>query len=78
VVALNSIVPSGDFAVVSGGSSPCGTSIPAAIGQQPGTCTFGVTFTPTATGVIKGVITVSHNAAGNNSPQIVSLAGTGQ
>ena len=78
VVTLNSIVPSGDFAVVSAGSSPCGTSIPAAIGQQPGTCTFGVTFTPAATGVIKGVITVSHNAAGNNSPQIVSLTGTGQ
>jgi len=78
VVALNSIVPSGDFAVVSGGSSPCGTSIPAAIGQQPGTCTFGVTFTPTATGFIKGVISVSHNAAGNNSPQMVSITGTGQ
>ncbi len=78
VVTLNSIVASGDFAVVSGGSSPCGTSIPAAIGQQPGTCTFGVTFTPTASGVIKGVITVSHNAAGNNSPQNVSLTGTGQ
>jgi hypothetical protein len=78
VVALNSTVPSGDFAVVSGGSSPCGTSIPAAIGQQPGTCTFGVTFTPTASGVIKGVVSVSHNAAGNNSPQIVSLTGTGQ
>jgi hypothetical protein len=78
VVALNSIVPSGNFAFVAGGSSPCGTSIPAAIGQQPGTCTFGVTFTPTASGVIKGVISVSHNAAGNNSPQIVSLTGTGQ
>jgi hypothetical protein len=78
VVALNSIVPSGHFAVVSGGSSPCGTSIPVAIGQLPGTCTFGVTFTPAATGLIKGVISVSHNAAGNNSPQIVSITGTGQ
>jgi hypothetical protein len=37
-----------------------------------------VTFTPAASGVIKGVITVSHNAAGNNSPQMVSLTGTGQ
>jgi Protein of unknown function (DUF1573) len=78
VVTLNSIVPSGNFAVVSGGSSPCGTSIPSAVGQKPGTCTFGVTFTPPVTGAIEGAVTVSHNAAGSNSPQIVSLTGTGQ
>jgi hypothetical protein len=78
VVTLNSIVPSGEYAVVLGGSFTCGSSIAAATGQTPGTCTFGVTFTPSATGTVRGAVTVSHNAAGNHSPQIVSITGTGQ
>ena len=78
MVNINGIVPSGDYSVISGGTSPCGTTVPAATGQTPGSCTFAVTFTPTATGLIQGVVTVSHNAAGNNSPQVVSLSGTGQ
>ena len=40
-----------------------------------GTCTINVTFTPTATGVQSGSITISDNAAGN--PQQISLTGTG-
>ena len=77
-VTLNSIVPSGDYAVVTGGSFTCGSTVAAASGQTPGTCTFGVTFTPSATGTLKGAVTVSHNAVGNNSPQIVGTTGTGQ
>lgn len=78
VVTLNSIVPSGEYGVVLGGSFTCGSSIAAAVGQTPGTCTFGVTFTPSVTGTVRGAVTVSHNAAGNHSPQIVSITGTGQ
>jgi hypothetical protein len=75
-VAINGIVASGDYSFASGGS--CGTTVPAATGQTPGSCTFAVTFTPAVTGTIKGAVTVTHNAAGNNSPQVVSLSGTGQ
>jgi hypothetical protein len=72
-VALNiaAITPSGDYAAISGGSSPCGASVPA-----NSSCTFLVTFTPTKTGAIKGVVTVTDDAA--TSPQIVGLAGKGQ
>lgn len=72
-VTLNSISASGEYSIVAGGTSPCGASVPAA-----GSCTFTVTFTPANTGTIKGAVTVSHNAAGNNSPQVVGLVGTGQ
>ena len=75
-VAINSIVASGDYSFASGGS--CGTTVSAATGQTPGSCTFAVTFTPAVTGSIKGAVTVTHNAAGNNSPQVVGLSGTGQ
>jgi Abnormal spindle-like microcephaly-assoc'd, ASPM-SPD-2-Hydin len=77
-VNINSIVPSGDYSVASGGSAPCGSTVAPVSGQTPGSCSFAVTFTPTITGVVKGVITVSHNAVGNNSPQVISLSGTGQ
>jgi hypothetical protein len=77
-VTLNGFVSSGDYSVSSGGTSPCGTTIAAASGQTPGSCTLAVTFTPAVTGVIKGAVTVTHNAAGSNSPQVVGLSGTGQ
>jgi len=35
-----------------------------------------VTFTPTQTGVVTGTVTLTDNAA--NSPQTVSLTGTGK
>jgi hypothetical protein len=78
VVTLSSMSASGDYSIVSGGSSPCGSTVAAAVGQTPGSCTFGVTFTPVTTGTIKGAATVVHNAAGNQSPQVVSLSGAGQ
>lgn len=40
------------------------------------TCTINVTFTPTATGVVNGTLTVVDNAPAGN-PSTVSLSGTG-
>src|SRR5579864_199649 len=65
-LSISSIVPSGDF----GQTNTCGSLV--AIG---GNCTISVTFTPTATGTRTGTITFTDNAA--NSPQTVSLTGTG-
>lgn len=72
-VTLNSLAASGDYAIVTSGTTPCqvGTVLAAA-----GKCTFGVTFTPTVTGSITGDVTVSHSAP--DSPAEVSLKGTGQ
>jgi hypothetical protein len=69
-VSLNffSIATSAGFSVA---SNTCGTSIAAG-----GTCTVGVTFSPTATGSASGTLTFTDDAA--NSPQIVSLTGTGR
>jgi len=68
-VALSStsIVPSGDFAI---SSNTCGSSL--GVGKS---CTVKVTFTPTQVGTRTGAITFTNNAA--NSPQSVSLSGTG-
>ena len=42
-----------------------------------GTCTFTVTFTPSAVGTVNGSITINDNAFGSPS-QTVTLSGTGQ
>jgi hypothetical protein len=62
---------------VTGADSPdftqinnCGSSLPAA-----GSCTFNVTFTPTAAGSRTASIAISDTAPG--SPQSINLAGTG-
>jgi hypothetical protein len=68
---INSVAASGDFIYTSGGSSPCGTSIPA-----NGTCTLGVEFSPTVSSAISGNLTLGYGAS--SSPQVVSLSGTGQ
>jgi len=70
-VPINSVAASGDFLTATGGSLPCGASIPA-----DSICTLGVQFGPTVTGVINGVLTLSY--AAGSSPQNVSLSGTGQ
>lgn len=67
---ISGIVASGDYAITSDGTTPCGASVPAL-----GKCTFGVEFAPSSTGKIKGVVTLSTNASG--SPQEVKLTGTG-
>src|SRR5439155_24325153 len=64
---FSSILATAGFAVA---SNTCGASIAAGA-----TCTVGVTFSPTATGAATGTLTFTDDAA--NSPQAVSLAGTG-
>ncbi len=70
-LTLNTLAASGDFSAVPGGADPCGASVAAGA-----TCTFNVTFTPSATGSIKGAVTVTDSAS--NSPQTLKLTGTGQ
>lgn len=71
-VTMNAASASGDYAVVSVGANPCTTGTVLAPG---GNCTFGITFSPTVTGTIQGVATFSNSSP--NSPQVVSLAGSG-
>ena len=52
-------------------TNTCGT-LPAALASGS-SCTFNVTFTPTATGTRTGMLTISDNAVG--SPHMVSLVG---
>jgi hypothetical protein len=56
----------GDFAE----TDDCGPTVAAA-----STCTFNITFLPTATGTRTGTLTITDDAAG--SPHTVSLTGTG-
>ena len=62
---------SGDFSVAAGGGTPCGSSVAAGA-----SCTLAVTFSPTTTGTVGGVVTVTYS--GKFSPQEVTLTGTGQ
>jgi hypothetical protein len=66
---ITSIVPSGDFSLTTS-TKPCGSTLLA--GQN---CKIEVTFTPTQVGARTGTLTLTDNAA--NSPQSVSLSGTG-
>lgn len=62
---------SGDFSAVTGGGTPCSSSL--AAGAQ---CTFLVNATPTTTGPVTGVTTITYS--GGYSPQEVKLSATGQ
>ncbi|MGN6593262.1 MAG: choice-of-anchor D domain-containing protein, partial [Terriglobales bacterium] len=66
VLVIANIATAGDFAQ----TNNCGQSVAAG-----GSCVISVTFTPTATGVRSGQLTVSDNAGG--SPQTVGLSGNG-
>ena len=68
VLNIGSIVASGDFAI---SSSTCGSTL--AVAKS---CKFKVTFTPTQVGTRTGAVTITDNAP--NSPQTVSLTGTGK
>jgi sugar lactone lactonase YvrE len=63
---ITSITVSGDFAQ----TNSCGTSL-----AGGASCSITVTFTPTAAGSETGTLTLTDNAS--NSPQRVSLRGTG-
>jgi hypothetical protein len=65
-----SIGTTGDFAAVGSGTTPCSGTLAAAA-----SCTISVTFTPEGTGTLTGTVTATDNAT--NSPQTVSLTGTG-
>jgi len=64
---INSIVTSTNFTQ----TNKCGATL------APGkTCTISVTFTPTQVGALTGTLSVNDN--GTNTPQTVSLSGTGK
>ena len=65
-LSITSITTTGDFAE----TDDCTTGVPAA-----GSCTFSVTFTPTAPGVRSGAVVIQDDAAG--SPHKINLSGTG-
>ena len=67
---ISSITTSGDFAQ-STSTKPCGATL--AAGKS---CVIDVTFTPTQTGSRTGTLSVNDNAS--NSPQTVTLSGTGE
>jgi hypothetical protein len=64
---ISSITSNGDFAI---STNACGTTL--AVGK---TCKVRVTFTPTELGALTGTLAATDDAA--NSPQTVTLAGTG-
>jgi len=65
-MSISSITTNGDFAQ----TNNCGTSVPAA-----GSCTFSVTFTPTAVGLRSGAVVIQDDAAG--APHVINLSGEG-
>jgi len=67
-VTITRIAVSGDYKFAAG---TCVGSIAA-----KSKCTFSVTFAPTVTGTINGVVSVAYASSG--SPQVVDLTGTGQ
>lgn len=68
-IHISNITTSGDFAE----TNTCGT-LPTVL-NVGATCSVTVTFTPTATGTRSGALSIADDAA--NSPQSVSLSGTG-
>ncbi len=64
------IAGSGAYLASGSGTKPCGSSLGAGA-----SCTIGAQFAPTTLGAIDGGVSVSY--AGTNSPQVVSLSGTG-
>jgi CxxC motif-containing protein (DUF1111 family)/uncharacterized protein YjdB len=65
-LAISSITPTGDFVQ----TNTCGGSLGA-----KSNCTINITFAPTAVGARTGAITITDSAT--NSPQVISLTGTG-
>ncbi len=65
-ITISKIAASANYAE----TNSCGASV--AVGKS---CTISVTFTPTATGAVPGVITITDS--NSTSPQTVPLAGTG-
>ncbi len=66
-LSITSISASAGF----GETNTCGTTLAIAA-----SCSINVTFTPTAAGIVTGAVTLTDNAP--NSPQTITLSGTGQ
>jgi hypothetical protein len=71
---FSAITPTGDFAVVVAGSANPACQIATPL-EPTSKCDISVVFTPTAAGTRTGTLSIADNAA--NSPQIVTLTGTG-
>ena len=69
---LGTLTISGDFAIASGSGTLCTNGGTVSAG---GNCLIYVTFTPTKKGTRTGSVKITDNA--ENSPQSVSLSGTG-
>ncbi len=65
-LAINTILASGDYTV----THNCGSSL-----APSAACTLNVTFTPSSAGTRSGTLQLTDNAS--NSPQAVTLTGTG-
>ncbi|HET6178188.1 MAG TPA: choice-of-anchor D domain-containing protein [Candidatus Sulfotelmatobacter sp.] len=70
-LTLKSIAASGNFAITTAATNPCGSTVPAL-----GSCNIGVVFSASSASAISGTVTVNHNAL--FSPQELALTGTGQ
>jgi hypothetical protein len=73
-LTFSALTPTGDFAVVVAGSAnpACAIATPLTPTSK---CDISVVFTPTAAGTRNGTLSIADNAA--NSPQVVTLTGTG-
>jgi len=71
-VTINGIIASGDYGTVTMGTNPCVSGATLAPGTN---CTLGVVFSPSVTGAIPGVASFGNSSP--NSPQVLSLMGTG-
>ncbi|HEY1658702.1 MAG TPA: choice-of-anchor D domain-containing protein [Candidatus Sulfotelmatobacter sp.] len=69
-LTINSIAFSGGNPANFGQTNTCGTSV-----ANGASCTLNVTFTPNATGAFSSTLEITDSAS--NSPQAVSVAGTG-
>lgn len=66
-----SIAGSGDYAAAPGGTTPCTSTL-----LSKASCTFTVTFTPSAVGTQASAVTVTDSA--NPNVQMIAATGTGQ
>jgi hypothetical protein len=71
-LTLGTLTVSGNFAMVSGSGTTCSNNGTVAAGAS---CAINVTFKPTAKGNNTGSVKITDNAL--NSPQSISLSGTG-
>jgi hypothetical protein len=71
-LTLGTLTVSGNFALVSGSGTTCSNNGTVAAGAS---CAINVTFKPTAKGNNTGSVKITDNAL--NSPQSISLSGTG-